>query len=78
MRTAPVAGSNLTTRRWIYERYDQLVGSRTVRRPGLDAAVLRLEGNRGLAVSLDGPPVGERDPFRAGALAVLDAARNVA
>jgi phosphoribosylformylglycinamidine synthase subunit PurL len=75
---APVAGSNLTSRRWIYERYDQLVGSRTVRRPGLDAAVLRLNGNRGLAVSLDGPPVGERQPFRAGALAVLDAARNVA
>jgi phosphoribosylformylglycinamidine synthase subunit PurL len=76
--TVQVADSNLTSRRWIYERYDQLVGSRTVRRPGLDAAVLRLEGNRGLAVSLDGPPVGERDPFRAGALAVLDAARNVA
>ena len=75
---APVAESNLTSRRWIYERYDQLVGSRTVRRPGLDAAVLRLDGQRGLAVSLDGPPVGERDPFRAGALAVLDAARNVA
>jgi phosphoribosylformylglycinamidine synthase subunit PurL len=74
----PVADSNLTSRQWIYERYDQLVGSRTVRRPGLDAAVLRLNGNRGLAVSLDGPPVGERDPFRAGALAVLDAARNVA
>jgi phosphoribosylformylglycinamidine synthase subunit PurL len=76
--TVRVADSNLTSRSWIYERYDQLVGSRTVRRPGLDAAVLRLEGNRGLAVSLDGPPVGERDPFRAGALAVLDAARNVA
>jgi phosphoribosylformylglycinamidine synthase subunit PurL len=75
---APVAEANLTSRRWIYERYDQLVGSRTVRRPGLDAAVLRLDGDRGLAVSLDGPPVGERDPFRAGALAVLDAARNVA
>ena len=77
-RPAAVAGSNLTSRRWIYERYDQLVGSRTVRRPGLDAAVLRLDGVRGLAVSLDGPPVGERDPFWAGALAVLDAARNVA
>jgi phosphoribosylformylglycinamidine synthase subunit PurL len=75
---AHVAESNLTSRRWVYERYDQLVGSRTVRRPGLDAAVLRLDGDRGLAVSLDGPPVGERDPFRAGALAVLDAARNVA
>jgi phosphoribosylformylglycinamidine synthase len=63
----------------IYEQYDQLVGSRTVRRPGLDAAVLRLTpSNRGLAVSLDGPPAGERDPFRAGVLAVLGAARNVA
>ena len=52
-------------RRWIYEQYDQLVGSRTVRRPGLDAAVLRLRPSlRGLAVSLDGPPLGERDPSR--------------
>ena len=34
-------------------QYDQLVGSRTVRRPGLDAAVLRLRPSlRGLAVSL--------------------------
>ena len=32
----------------------------------------------GLAVSLQGPPPGERDPFRAGVLAVLGAARNVA
>jgi phosphoribosylformylglycinamidine synthase subunit PurL len=70
---------NTRSREWVYERYDQLVGSRTVRRPGLDAAVLRLRPSfRGLAVSLDGPPLGERDPFRAGALAVLDAARNVA
>jgi phosphoribosylformylglycinamidine synthase subunit PurL len=76
---APPLEPNVRSRRWIYERYDHLVGSRTVRRPGLDAAVLRLRPSyRGLAVSLDGPPVGERDPFRAGALAVLDAARNVA
>jgi phosphoribosylformylglycinamidine synthase II len=76
---SPPLEPNLRSRGWIYERYDQLVGSRTVRRPGLDAAVLRLRPSfRGLAVSLDGPPVGERDPFRAGALAVLDAARNVA
>ena len=64
---------------WIYEQYDQLVGSRTVRRPGLDAAVLRLRPSlRGVAVSLQGPAPGERDPFRAGLLAVLGAARNVA
>jgi phosphoribosylformylglycinamidine synthase len=63
----------------VYEQYDHLVQSRTVRRPGLDAAVLRLRpSHRGLAVSLDGPPLGERDPRRAGIEAVLDAARNVA
>jgi phosphoribosylformylglycinamidine synthase len=76
---SPPSEPNLRSRRWIYERYDQLVGSRTIRRPGLDAAVLQLRPSfRGLAVSLDGPPVGERDPFRAGVMAVLDAARNVA
>jgi phosphoribosylformylglycinamidine synthase len=70
---------NAAPKAWIYEQYDQLVGSRTVRRPGLDAAVLRLRPSlRGLAVSLQGPPPGERDPFRAGVLAVLGAARNVA
>jgi phosphoribosylformylglycinamidine synthase II len=76
---SPPLEPNVRSREWIYERYDQLVGSRTIRRPGLDAAVLRLRPSyRGLAVSLDGPTLGERDPFRAGALAVLDAARNVA
>jgi phosphoribosylformylglycinamidine synthase len=40
--------------------------------------VLRLEGSRGLAVALAGPPLGERDPFRAGWAAVMGAALNVA
>jgi phosphoribosylformylglycinamidine synthase subunit PurL len=69
---------NDETKAWIFEQYDHLVGSRTVRRPGLDAAVLRLEGTRGLAVSLDGPAIGERNPFQAGRQAVLGAALNVA
>ncbi len=79
-RPKPELGDpNLRSRASIYRQYDHLVGSRTVRRPGLDAAVIRLRPSlRGLAVSLDGPPVGERDPWRAGTLAVLDAARNVA
>ncbi len=78
-KSAPVSPDNTAPKAWIYEQYDQLVGSRTVRRPGFDAAVLRLRPSlRGLALSLQGPPPGERDPFRAGALAVLGAARNVA
>jgi phosphoribosylformylglycinamidine synthase len=75
----PVAPANLEDKGWIYEQYDQLVQSRTVRRPGFGAAVLRLlPGYRGLAVSLDGPPIGELDPFEAGAGAVLASARKVA
>jgi phosphoribosylformylglycinamidine synthase II len=75
----PVDPVNLERKEWIYEQYDQLVLSRTVRRPGLDAAVVQLRPSwRGLAVSLDGPPLGCREPREAGRAAVLDAARNVA
>jgi phosphoribosylformylglycinamidine synthase subunit PurL len=75
-----LASPNVRSRAWIYERYDHLVGSRTVRRPGLDAAVLRLRPSlRGLAVSLDGPGrIAGLGPRTGGALAVLEAARNVA
>jgi phosphoribosylformylglycinamidine synthase subunit PurL len=77
-RTA-VSDENRASKEWIFEQYDQLVGSRTVRRPGLDAGVLRLRPSlRGLAVSLQGPWPGESDPFAAGVQAVLGAARNVA
>jgi phosphoribosylformylglycinamidine synthase subunit PurL len=75
---ARVDPRNHDAKTWIFEQYDHLVGSRTVRRPGLDAAVLRVDAVRGIAVSLDGPPVGERDPYRAGWGAVMDAALNVA
>ncbi len=56
------------------------MGSRTVRRPGLDAAVIRLRpSHRGLAVSLDGAGrVARLDPRTGGARAVFEAARNVA
>ncbi len=75
----PVSEENRADKTWIYEQYDQLVGSRTVRRPGLDAGVLRLRPSlRGLAVALQGPRPGESDPFAAGVQAVLGAARNVA
>jgi phosphoribosylformylglycinamidine synthase II len=75
-----LASPNLRSRAWIFRRYDQLVGSRTIRRPGLDAAVLRLRPSyRGLAVSLDGSGrVALLDPHTGGATAVLEAARNVA
>jgi phosphoribosylformylglycinamidine synthase len=71
---------NVRSREAVFRRYDHLVGSRTFRRPGLDAAVLRLRPSmRGLAISLDGSGrVAALDPRVGGALAVLEAARNVA
>jgi phosphoribosylformylglycinamidine synthase len=75
-----LAAPNVKSRAPVYERYDHLVGSRTVRRPGLDAAVLRLRPSlRGLAVSLDGSGrVAALVPRTGGARAVFEAARNVA
>ncbi len=74
-----LGSQNVASRAWVYEQYDHLVQSRTVRRPGLDAAVLTLSGRRGLAVSLDGAGrLARIDPRTGGSLAVLEAARNVA
>jgi phosphoribosylformylglycinamidine synthase len=72
---------NVASRRWVYERYDHLVGAATVRRPGAaDAAVLRLPGSsRAIALSVDGA---ERhcllDPRGGGLAVVCEAARNLA
>ncbi|HYW28394.1 MAG TPA: phosphoribosylformylglycinamidine synthase subunit PurL [Gaiellales bacterium] len=75
-----LASPNIASRRWIYQQYDQLVGSGTAIRPGGDAGVVRLTpSRRAIAVALDGN--GRRtwlDPRRGGASAVCEAARNVA
>ena len=70
----------LGSRRWIYERYDHLVGSRTVRRPGLDAAVLRLRPSRARPRGLArrARRSGSAIPSAPGRSPCSDAARNVA
>jgi phosphoribosylformylglycinamidine synthase subunit PurL len=75
-----LGSDSLRSRAWVYRRYDQLVQSRTIRRPGLDAAVLRLRPSwRGLAVTLDGQArMATLHPRTGGALSILEAARNIA
>ena len=70
----------VASKRWVYEQYDSLVQGGTVRGPGGDAAVIRLDGTlRALAVSTDGNGrFGFLDPYLGGAHAVAEAARNVA
>ena len=77
---ALLGSANLASRRWAYEQYDCIVGSRTVRRPdAADAAVLALEGGSAIAVSIDGN--GRRvavDPYRGAVEAVLECSANLA
>jgi len=77
---ALLASPNLASRRPLFEQYDPIVQSRTVRRPGeADAAVLALPDGSALAVSIDcnGRRVAA-DPYRGTVEAVLECAANLA
>jgi phosphoribosylformylglycinamidine synthase subunit PurL len=75
-----LASPNICSRRPVYEQYDWIVQSRTVRRPDqADAAVLQLPDGSAIAVSIDGN--GRRvacDPRRGAAEAVYECAANLA
>ncbi|HMM48428.1 MAG TPA: phosphoribosylformylglycinamidine synthase subunit PurL [Miltoncostaeaceae bacterium] len=75
-----LAHPNVGSRRWIYERYDHLVGANTIRRPGGDAAVVRLPGSsKAIALTTDcAERWCELDPRLGGRASVLEAARNLA
>jgi phosphoribosylformylglycinamidine synthase len=91
---ALLSSANLASRRWAFEQYDSVVGSRTVRRPEqADAAVLLLPDGDGnglwpspgdgarpaIAVAIDGN--GRRvaaDPYRGAVEAVLECSANLA
>ena len=77
---ALLGSANLSSRRWAFEQYDCVVGSRTVRRPEqADAAVLMLDHGGAIAVSIDGN--GRRvavDPYRGAVEAVLECSANLA
>lgn len=69
----------ISSRSWIWEQYDYMVGVDTVEPPGSDAAVIRLKGTRrGLALSTDANGrYCYLDPERGARLAVAEAGRNV-
>jgi phosphoribosylformylglycinamidine synthase II len=75
-----LCSANLASRRVVYEQYDPIVGSRTVRRPGAaDAAVLALPTGEAVAVAMDGN--GRRvacDPRQGAVEAVFECAANLA
>jgi phosphoribosylformylglycinamidine synthase len=75
-----LSSPNLCSRTPVYEQYDSIVQSRTVRRPDqADAAVLQLPDGSAIAVSIDGN--GRRvacDPRTGAAEAVYECAANLA
>jgi phosphoribosylformylglycinamidine synthase subunit PurL len=74
-----LASPALASKRWIWEQFDHLVMGNTVKRPGGDAAVVRVSpSGKALALATDCTPRYCRaDPVRGGAQAVAESWRNL-
>jgi phosphoribosylformylglycinamidine synthase subunit PurL len=77
---ALLAAPTIASKRWVYRQYDHMIGTSSIVRDGLGAGVMRVKGtDRALAVSVDGNGrYCVLEPRRGAALAVAEAARNVA
>ena len=75
-----LASPNVASKESVYRQYDYQVMTNTVVPPGGDAALLRIKGTRkAIALSTDGNGrYCHLDPYAGGAIAVAEAARNVA
>ncbi|MFW0859363.1 MAG: phosphoribosylformylglycinamidine synthase subunit PurL [Dehalococcoidia bacterium] len=75
-----LASPNIASKELVYRQYDHHVQINTVVAPGSDAAVLRIKGTRkGIALTTDGNGrYCYLDPYAGGAIAVAEAARNLA
>jgi phosphoribosylformylglycinamidine synthase len=74
-----VMGSpDMCSRRWVWEQYDHLIQSNTAQIPGGDAGVVRIRGQKAIAVSTDVTPrYVEADPYEGGKQAVAECWRNL-
>jgi phosphoribosylformylglycinamidine synthase II len=74
-----MASPDLSSRRWIWQQYDQKVGGDTVQPPGGDAAVVRVHGTqKALAITTDCTPrYCKADPYQGGKQAIAEAWRNL-
>jgi phosphoribosylformylglycinamidine synthase len=75
-----VMGSpNYSSRAWVWQQYDHMVGADTVVRPGSDAGVVRVHGTpKALAFTSDVTPrYCMANPFEGGKQAVAEAYRNL-
>jgi phosphoribosylformylglycinamidine (FGAM) synthase-like enzyme len=70
---------DMSSRRWVWEQYDNLIQSNTAQIPGGDAAVVRVsDDGKAIAVCTDVTPrYVEADPFEGGKQAVAEVWRNL-
>ncbi|MBK7994881.1 MAG: phosphoribosylformylglycinamidine synthase subunit PurL [Blastocatellia bacterium] len=70
---------NLSSRRWIYRKYDYMVRTNTIVLPGSDAAVIRIkETRKAIAMSLDGNGrYCQLNPKEGAKLAIAESCRNL-
>ncbi len=70
---------DLSSRRWVWEQYDHLIGGNTAQRPGGDAAVVRIDASgKALAFTLDVTPrYCLANPVEGGRQAVAESWRNL-
>lgn len=74
-----ISSPNIADKSWVFRQYDYSVMTNTALPPGYGAGVLRIKGTRkALAVKTDGSGrYTYLNPYRGGAIAVAEAARNV-
>ena len=76
---ALASSPNYASRAWVYEQYDTMVMADTVKRPGMDAGVVRVHGTpKALAFTSDVTPrYCKANPYEGGKQAVAEAYRNL-
>lgn len=75
-----LSSPNVASKRWVYDQYDSMVRTNTAQSFDADAAVLQLKEvpGKGIAVATDcNSRFVYLNPYRGGAIAVAEAARNV-
>ncbi|MDO8869435.1 MAG: phosphoribosylformylglycinamidine synthase subunit PurL [Methanobacteriaceae archaeon] len=73
-----LSSQNMASKRWVYRQYDHEVQVRTMVKPGDDAAVLRVDDEKAVALTADCNSIHTKlDPYHGGAGSVAEAIRNV-
>lgn len=73
-----LSSQNIASKKWVYRQYDHEVQIRTAVKPGDDAAVLRIDDEKAIALTSDCNSIHTKlDPYHGGAGAVAEAIRNV-